>query len=116
MDSGVWWWVAYTDDKRPKGERALGAVIVRHPGGFAQVERYIADVLHLIVPGVSMGGMMPADYGEPPLGYANRLLSPDEAKALADKWGGGVATSDDIAKAFADDSAQLGDPLFRGPR
>jgi hypothetical protein len=115
----VWWWVGYTDDRRSKGQRALGAVIVKHSGP----EHFVAA--ELIRRGLAPSGGRPLfgridlAWGDPPAGYEGRLLNAQEAEALAKAWDpghGGLAGPDDIRGAFGDDQAQDGAPLFRRPK
>lgn len=114
----IWWWVGYTNDSLPKGQRALGAVIVQHEGP----EHIIAA--ELIARGLAPRGGRPlfgriaAEWGPPPAGYEGRLLDKDQAEALAKAWDPGhrgLADPDDIRQAVSDDAALPGDPLFKKP-
>lgn len=111
-----WWWVGYTDSTRPKGKQALGAVIIKHAGH----EHIVAA--ELIRRGLAPAGGKPIfgrinlEWGDPPAGYEGRLLNAKEAEALAVAWDpghGGLAGAEDIKRAFLDDDARDGDPLFR---
>ncbi len=114
----VWWWVGYTDRTRPVGTQARGAVIVQHEGPSATVDAHVRAI------GAHPGGAAEALYatiaqiwGDPPPGFAGRLLGVHEAELLAKRWDPGhrgLAGPDDIRDAFLDDDARDGEPLFRG--
>lgn len=112
----AWWWIGYTDERRPKGSRAQGCVVVQAVNWEAAVRH--AELMGLAPAGaVPLAARMPDNLGAPPPGYANRLLGVAEAGLLAKRWDpshGGLAGADDIAKAFSDDDAKPGDPLFKG--
>jgi len=118
--SARWWWLGFTDETRPKGERALGAAIVKAntgPGAgmIAEQEGIVPDGDHVQI----LHGEIPEEWGEPPPGFAGRLLDVGEAELLARRWnpsGAGLATSDDIRAAFLDDGAKPGEELFRRSR
>lgn len=116
----LWWWVGYTDSTRPKGKQALGAVIIKHSGP----EHLVAA--ELIRRGLAPSGGTPVfgrvalEWGEPPSGYEGRILDAATAEALSVAWDPGhmgLAGPEDIKRAFLDDNAKDGDPLFkRGPK
>lgn len=113
-----WWWISYTDETMPKGERACGACVVQVGGGFSHAALYALESgLQPTGNNVeALGGMVDVALGDPPPSYVNRYLTNSEAAELARLWGGGVASQDDIKAAFSDDSARVGDPLFKGSR
>jgi hypothetical protein len=113
-----WWWISYTDETRAKGDRAVGACVVQAGGGFTYAVDYARESgLQPVGEDIeSHGGMMLTSFGDPPPEYVGRWLTNEEATTLAKIWGGGVATPQDVERAFADDDAQEGSPLFRGPR
>lgn len=119
-----WWWIGYTDRSYPKGQQARGCVIIR---GLSWNDAVAAAKRLGLEPAPkgpaedfeALGGHMDPKLGEPPPGYAGRWLTNDQALALAKLWdpNGGVANATDIERAFLDDEAKEGDPLFRrGPR
>jgi hypothetical protein len=127
--SGTWWWIGFTNTALPVGQQALGACIVRHPGPAGQalyLTRAIGVFPHArrgqgdqIVETEGLVGQVPSSWGDPPAGYENRLLSREEAEALAKLWNPskqGLADARDIESAFLDDDAKPGDPLFRRTR
>lgn len=117
MDPGKrWWWIAYTDETRAKGERAVGACVVQAGGGFADAARLALDRgLQPVGETIeALGGMVHFEHGDPPRSYVNRYLTNEEATELGGLWTGGIASREDIAQAFADDTAQIGESLFRG--
>lgn len=113
-----WWWIAYTDDSRPVGQRALGCIVTQAETFDQAVDNSrMSKVRRLpIAPGGEpMGGPLPESWGHPPSGYEDRLLQTAEAEALAKAWdpsGAGLAGPDDITRAFEDDTAEVGEPLF----
>lgn len=122
-----WFWLGYTDERKPKGERAMGCVILQATSGPSADA--IARELMVATQGargplvqdhwVVNIGEIEAVWGDPPGGYASRLLGRREAEMLAHEWDpqhGGLAEADDIAEAFSDDGAKAGAPLFRGKR
>lgn len=112
----IWWWVGYCDNSKPKGQRAQGCAIIKHAGPEHIVA---AELIRLgIAPsgGEPHFGMVGATWGDPPPGYEGRLLNQAEGEALAKAWDpghGGLADADDIKRAFEDDNAKDGDPLFK---
>lgn len=116
-----WWWVGYTNSARPRGEQALGAVIIQHEGP----EHIIAAELisRGLAPrgGQPLFGLIDPKWGPPPRQAETVcvLLNAKEAEALAKEWDpghGGLAGPSEIKRAFLDDEAQDGDPLFgKGP-
>lgn len=129
----TWWWVAYTDETRPKGERSLGAIIVQHPGATTEIAADLV-LLGLAPSGVPVFGEIASQWGDPPIWLGlergageflvgaptrvravSRLLNREEALALAKAWDpghGGLADEEDIRGAFEDDDAAEGSPLF----
>lgn len=116
----VWWWVGYTDRTRPVGRQALGAIIVKQRGSEEAKHVDLAIRRAGIHPGgEALYATIDESWGEPPTGFAYRLLNAAEAETLARLWDpghGGLAGPDDIRKAFLDDDAKDGQPLFRGRR
>lgn len=115
-----WWWLGFSDETRPKGARAIGAAIIKAntPEGAAIIieqEGVVPDGDHVQI----LHGEIPEEWGEPPPGFAGRLLGFAEAELLAKKWspnGTGLATPEDIKQAFLDDDAKPGEELFRRSR
>lgn len=114
--AAIWWWVGYTNTTRPRGSQALGVIIVQSD----RAEHVIAAELirRGIAPagGEPLFGRIAAAWGDPPAGYEGRLLDATEAEVLAKAWDpghGGLASAEDIKRAFLDDSAKDGDPLFK---
>lgn len=111
-----WWWVGYTDSTRPRGDQARGVVVIKHAGP----EHLVAATI--ICNGLAprnakpLFGIIEEKWGDPPPGYANRLLGKDEAEALAKAWDPGhrgLASPEQIEGAFLDDDAKDGEPLFK---
>ena len=114
-----WWWVGYTDSTRAKGRQALGAVIVKHAGPEHLVAAELIRRGLAPVGGKPLFGVIALDWGGPPPGFEGRLLNASDAEALAKAWDpghGGLAGPDDIKRAFLDDKAKDGDPLFKGSK
>lgn len=118
-----WWWIGYTDRSCPKGWQARGCVVIR---GLSWNDAVAAARRLGLEPAPrgaqeefeAMGGYMDPALGDPPPGYASRWLSNREASELAKRWNpnGGVADAADIERAFLDDEAKEGEPLFRRSR
>lgn len=116
MSGDRWWWVGYTDDSRAAGQRARGCAIIRHPGPESAVAAELAGSGIAPAGARPLFGVIAAEWGDPPRGYELRLLNVEEAQALAMAWDTGhrgLADADDIKRAFLDDDAADGDPLFR---
>lgn len=119
--SKQWWWIGLTDESQPKGHQAIGAIVVLAEGDDAGFD---AEVMARNILGREGAGILtsgePMDprYGPPPFGRVmmDLVLSPDQAKRLAELWCGGFASHDQIKAAFLDDEAKPGDPLFKGIR
>lgn len=113
-----WWWIGYTDEKRPKGDRALGAVIIRSWDADRAVA--LARSLGLAPLGAeALVGGVPASWGDPPAGFVSRLIGKAEAEVLARQWDPqrrGLADAEQIKNAFLDDKSQVGEPLFERKR
>lgn len=77
-----WWWFSFFDMARPSGERLLGVALVQGR------DQWMATAA-LARFGCHSGGearciKIPAELCEPPEPYQERLLSPEEARTLAD--------------------------------
>jgi hypothetical protein len=113
-----WWWVAYTNARLPKGQQALGCVIIKHGGPEHLVA---AELIRLgLAPpsGTPHFGVIALEWGDPPRQAETVcvLLDKDQAERLAKEWDPGhrgLAGPDDIKRAFLDDDAKDGDPLFK---
>ena len=111
-----WWWIGFTDDSRPMGQRALGAIVV-----FATDERdalRAARAFGNVPSGPQVRacyGAIDESWGDPPGDVVGKLLGEDDARELALSWDPGhrgLADADQIRKAFEDDDAKDGEPLF----
>lgn len=112
----IWWWVAYDNERLPKGQRSLGCVIVKHGGPEHLVAAELIRRGLAPVGGTPHFGKIALEWGDPPAGYEGRVLNRTDAEALAKKWDPGhrgLASPEDIKQAFEDDDAKDGDPLFR---
>lgn len=123
--SKQWWWIALTDESKPNGQQAVGAVVVQ-AADVEEADRAaknrIIDVCRAagINPNTALtwmrsGGPMDPKYGNPPErppGWGH-VMTKSQAEDLAREWCGGVASPDQIKAAFLDDEAKPGDPLFK---
>lgn len=113
----AWWWVGLSDPRCPKGEQAIGAVIVEGPeeahAGILARELLgpLRDHVELYI------GRMPAEHGAPPPGYVGRILARGEAETLVRSWipGGRLATNEEVRAAIMDDDAPEGSLLSAKP-
>lgn len=116
MVSGPWWWAGLTDESRPKGQRAIGAIVVRADSiDFAQHAARGIAIAYGVDPALIVDlNPMGAEFGDPPHeSWTNMVLNREQAERLAELWCGGFASARDIEKAFLDDNAKAGDPLFK---
>lgn len=117
MTATWWWWVGLSDPRRPKGEQALGAVIVQGPEE-AHAGVQVRALLGMALDHVELYiGRMPPEHGDPPPGYVGRVLSRREAEILAKAWipNGRLASPEEVRAAIMnDDEAKEGSLLFGG--
>lgn len=117
LSNYFWWWVGLTDRRKPKGEQALGCVIVSAP------EEAHAGLLVRNIIGINLDhielyiGRMPREHGDPPGHVVGRVLGLKEAENLVATWipGGRLATPDEVRRAILNDDAPEGTPLFTTP-
>jgi hypothetical protein len=74
----MWWWLSFVDEDRPKGKKNLGVCIVSADGVVSAAHE--AWKLEINPGGQVAGVHVP----RPPMALRNRLLTPEEARALRD--------------------------------
>lgn len=115
-DVRSWWWIGFTDDARPVGQRALGAIVV--DGIDERNALSVAKAYGNVPTGSQVRacyGQIDESWGDPPGDIIGQLLNENDARELALSWDPGhrgLADADQIRKAFEDDDAQDGEPLF----
>lgn len=109
-----WWWVGISDPRLPKGEQALGAVIVTATDEATAGLKARAAMGYYYAHTEMFIGQVPPERGDPPPHVVGRMLARKDAEALAQTWPGyGFASPEEIKQAILDDEALQGDPLFR---
>lgn len=103
----TWWWLSFVDSTRPEGQQSLGVVLVQALSGDEAVRAMTAR-------GCNPGGdevlalRIPASVGQPPEGYANRLLGIAELQRMQALW-----TPDEPGVEKLGELADDGDPVAR---
>lgn len=118
MTGKQWWWCGLTNEDLPKGQRAIGAVVVladEDDGADSQAQ-VMAILRRARLPlGIvgCFGEPMDPKYGNPPPDCVGVYLDRLQAEQLAKLWCGGFASPEQIEQAFLDDEAKVGEPLFK---
>ena len=77
-----WWWFSFFATDRQSGERLIGVAVVQARD--SEIAKMALSRFGIEPSEEGVYTQIPAELGVPPGPYQERLLSPDEARVLAD--------------------------------
>ena len=78
----LWWWFSFFDKQKQPKTQLVGAALVQAPD--VEIAKMALERFGIYSRGGGVCALIPAELGTPPEAYRERLLSPDEARTLAD--------------------------------
>lgn len=113
MSQAMWWWLCFTDDKKPEGEQFLGVTIVLAPT--LEIAIKVASSRGANPGGEVHANIVPLEWDNPPPTMAASLLTRREADDLTRVWDPqkrGLATPERVAVEDFIDVEALKNPAF----